>query len=197
MDRAKCSTTKRNTTNANKNFTDSDATNKDVCFRQFISEPLVAGQVIVTSELFYSVKGQVFGDQADLRNNMYLALGIAVWDSTGTILRKQILPVTRDDMELQDQTEFPGPGNRQFGPRFLVLEDYTTVEGDYLVIEIGTGGDPAIGSTHESNLRFGDDNASDLPENNTSTEYLWNPWVELMDVTLIFVSAFTPRVVLL
>ena len=64
--------------------------------------------------------------------------------------------------------------------------NYTTVAGDYLVLEVGVGGDPAVGFNHESGMRFGDAAASDLPEDNTDTTDL-NPWVQLTD-TLTFVD---------
>jgi len=155
-------------------FVDADETDKDILFRQYVSDILPAGQTITGSQ---ALKFQIRGIHANLLNNMYTALGIRVIADSGTFV-KTIVSVTRDDSELPTSL-----GNRQFTATSLP-SNYTTKAGDRLVIEIGASGNPDPTGTHSSSLRIGDADANDLPEDNAATDD-YNPWVELTD-TLAF-----------
>ena len=161
-------------------FTDADETNKDILFRQWISEPLTAGQTITGSQ---ALKAQVRGKEGGGGNNLFLTLGIRVIAANGTTVQKVVLAPTRDDVELATATLT----NRQFTATSAAT-NYTTVTGDRLCIELGTGGDPLTANNHNSDLRLGDAAASDLAENDTSTTDD-NPWVQLTD-TLTFGAGF-------
>lgn len=67
--------------------------------------------------------------------------------------------------------------------------NYTTVAGDYLVIEVGGQVSSAGGTSVTGWLSFGSDNAADLGENETDTTAL-NPWFEISR-TLTFLQTGT------
>lgn len=109
---------------------------------------------------------------------MFLAIGIRVIADNGSTVRKVVLDVTRDDVEMATTLT-----NRQFTAT-SATGNYVTQRGDRLVIEVGAGGDPTGSNPHDFTLRLGDSAASDLPENDTATTDD-NPWIELTD-TLTF-----------
>lgn len=158
---------------------DADSTNRDIIARQYISLPLAPGQTITGEQ---AIKAQVRASETNAQNNVFLTLGIRVIASDGTTVRKTVLAVTRDDVEILALSEIT---NRQFTATSAAT-DYTTVSGDRLVFELGAGGDPSFTSPHDFTLRLGDAAASDLPEDDTNTTDL-NPWIELED-DLKFVS---------
>lgn len=174
------STTKRSSAMTTVAFTDANAQNKDVLFMTFTSPELTAGQAITESQ---AIKAQIRGLQVALTNNMFTAWHFSIQNSSGPTLTKALLAITRDDVELATSLI-----NRQFSATSLTGA-YTTVAGDYIVVVIGTAGDPDVGSDHDSSLRVGDAAASDLPEDDTDTTDL-NPWIELAD-TLTFAPLST------
>ena len=181
LTRTTAPTVRRNSVVTEVSFTDANAADRDILFKQFVGQELTAGQTITGAQ---AIKGQIRGRQKTLTQNMKLTLGIRIIASDGTTVRKIVLAVTRDDIELAVSSV-----NRQFTAT-SVAGNYTTVAGDYPVFEVGTGGDPDVGTDHDTFMTFNDDNASDLPENDTATAEL-NPWIELAD-TLTFVSGFNP-----
>ena len=176
-------TAKRSSAMTTVTFSDADDTAKDILFKQFVSAELTAGQTITGSQ---ALKMQVRADETLAANNMFVTLGIRVIASDGSTVRKIVLAVTQDNVEVSNEVDGPPLQNRQFTATSAAT-NYTTVTGDYLVFELGTGGNPGAGGTHDSQLRLGDAAASDLSEDNTSTTDN-NPWIELTD-TLTFVTA--------
>jgi hypothetical protein len=163
-------------------FTDASGANRDILFRQYISPALAAGQTITGAQ---AIKAQCRCQELLALNNMFLTVGIRVIASDGTTVQKTVLAVTRDNVEI-NSVLFQ---NRQFTATSAVT-NYTTVGGDRLVLELGTGGDPAIGGTHDTTLRLGSSAAFDLAEDDAGTGDD-NPWIELTD-TLTFSTA-VPR----
>ena len=161
-------------------FADADDTSKDILFRQWISEPLTAGQTITGAQ---ALKAQARVSQAGTFNNMVLTIGIRVIAANGTTVQKVVLAPTRDNNIAAGTLT-----NRAFTATSAAT-NYTTVAEDRLVFEVGMGGDPNAGSDHDSSMRFGDDAASDLPEDDTTTTDL-RPWIQLTN-TLTF-SAVVP-----
>jgi len=157
-------------------FTDSNNANRDVLFRQYQSYPLTVGQIITGSQ---AIKAQARCLEVAAGNNMFLTVGLRVVNKSGTV-SKVILAPTRDDTEAALTLT-----NRQLTAT-STSGSYTTVDGDYLIIEVGMGGDPANsgGADHDSSIRFGDSAGSDLAEDNSSTTDN-RPWVELA-TTLTF-----------
>jgi hypothetical protein len=169
--RAWARTTKSNDTITTVNFTDANATNRDILFSQYVSLPLTPGQTITGAQ---AVQFVVRASEVNAGNNLFTALGLRVIASDGTTVRKTVLAVTRDGTETtttltnRNLTATSAAGN------------YTTVAGDYLVIEIGYGGDPTGSNTHSGALSLGDSAGSDLTANDTGTT-AGNPWVEIAD----------------
>jgi hypothetical protein len=157
-------------------FTDNDATNKDILFRQYVSQPLEAGQTVTGSQ---ALKGQCRVAERATSCNLFFTVGIRVIASDGSTLRKLVIAPTRDATEAATSLT-----NRQWTGTSAAT-NYTTQAGDRLVIEIGMAGDPNAGSDHDSDMRLGDAAGSDLAEDNASTTDN-RPWVELTD-TLAFV----------
>lgn len=177
--RSLTSTTPGGDAMATQSFVDNNQANRDICFHQFVSGELVAGQTVTGAQ---ALKLQALCTERATTNNMFLTMGIRIIAADGSTVQKTVLPVSRDDQGI-DATALT---NRQYTATSAVT-NYTTVAGDRIVIEIGTGGDPNPGSDHDSDIRFGDAAASDLPEDNSTTTDL-RPWVEFTD-TLQFVSA--------
>ena len=174
--RARARTTASGRTMATVSFTDNNAANRDVLFMQFVSHPLAGSQTITGSQ---ALKAQALVKQRATTNNMLFSVGIRVIAVDGSTVQKTVLVVTRDGVAA-DATTLT---NRQFTATSAAT-NYTTVAGDYIVIEIGMSGDPNVGNDHDSDIRLGDAAASDLAENDTDTGDL-RPWVELTD-TLTF-----------
>ena len=179
-------------------FADADKTDKDVLLRQYVTKlPLTVGQTITGAQ---AIKFQVRAAERIAGNNLFTALNIRV--IKGTTVNKTVLVVTRDGVEVATTLT-----NRQFTATSAAT-NYTTVAGDFLVIEIGCGGDPAQtgGADHDYDLRLGDSSVTDLAEDDTTTTDN-NPWVELTNtltfvadtvvtppVTALVVTAFAPTV---
>jgi len=180
--RALATTTKRSLPTSAVTFTDSNVTDQDILFRQYISEELIAGQLFADLQ---AIKAQCLCAEATTAGNLFFALGIRILASDGTTVRRTVLAVTRDNLELSDYG-FPHQ-NRKFNANSASGE-YTSVAGDRLVIEVGTGGDPGVTGSHSSELILGD-TGTDLPENDTSTDGI--AWVELIE-DLSFVSLGQP-----
>lgn len=166
-------------------FADTNAANRDVLFRQYISKALTAGQTITGSQ---AIKAQCRVFEDAITENMFFTVGIRVLAADGTTVQKTVLAVTRDDVEASANSL----ENRQFTATSAAT-NYTTVSGDRLVIEIGMGGDPALFSQHDSTMSLGDDSGTDLAEDNTAADP-HNPWVQLTD-TLTFVAPAAGRFV--
>lgn len=152
-------------------FGDSDATDKDVILRQFISEQLTPGQTITGGQ---TLKAQARYKERATSCNMFPVVGCRVIN--GSTVQKTILAVTRGVGNELDATTLTNRG----ASTSSVAGNYTTVAGDRIVLEMGAGGDPAAGSDHDYDLRLGDAASSDLPENSTATTDD-NPWFEMAD----------------
>lgn len=176
-------TSKRNNTLTSVSFSDANAANRDVLFRQYVSLELDAGQTITGGQ---NLKAQALCSETDAGNAMFLAIGIRVIANDGSTVRKVVLDVFRDAVEIRDDAA-GGLQNRQFATTSAVT-NYTTLAGDRLVIEVGTGGDPAGGKSHSSTIRLGDSSGTDLAEDDTTTTDN-NPWIEFTD-TLTFIERY-------
>jgi carbonic anhydrase/acetyltransferase-like protein (isoleucine patch superfamily) len=174
---------------ASVSFADATNTDKDVLLRQYVTKlPLTVGQTITGSQ---ALKWQVRGLERVAGNNLFTTIGIRV--VKGTTVNKTVLVVTRDGVELSSALT-----NRQFTATSAAT-NYTTVAGDFLVVEIGAGGDPANtgGADHDYTLRLGDAAAADLAEDDTTTTDN-NPWVQFTDtLTFIADTVITPPVLAL
>jgi hypothetical protein len=153
-------------------FTDINTSNRDILFRQYVSEPLAAQTIPAQT-----ITAQIRGREAHPLGNMYLAWGIRVVSGDGGTVRGTLVAVHRDNNELVVGT-LTNRWDGVSGARLVVQS------GDRLVFEVGTGGAPTSAIGHDSDLSLGDDNATDLPEDDTATT-AYNPWVEFSQ-TLAF-----------
>lgn len=158
-------TTKISSTMTTVSFTDSDATNKDILFRTYVSDP-IAAQVIASQTVGFQMRCA----ERALSCNMFLTWNIKVVSNDGSIVRGTITSMERDGTEAVVGTL---TNRRETSTSTAV----TAHSGDRIVIEVGMGGDPAAGSDHDSDISIGDDSGTDLPENDTETN-AYNPWIE-------------------
>jgi hypothetical protein len=146
--------------------------------RQYVSAPLNAQTISGT------VRGQVRGNYSNKATNP--ALGIYVVSRDGTTLRGTLLAIT-------DGSAYTKTLTNRSTPASLALSSVGAQQGDRIVIEIG-GDQTSNGNSHVTQS-FGDDNATDLPvDNSTTTAY--NPWVEFSG-TIGFESPAGRRVILI
>ena len=150
-------------------FTDADGTDRDILFRQYVSDPLVV-QTIPGQ----TIRLQVRGRETLATQDMFLTWSVKVVSEDGGTVRGTLASIRRDGTELD--TVLTNRGDS------APADSITLQSRDRLVFEIGTGGDPLV--SHDTDLSIGDDNATDLPQNDTETS-AFNPWIEL-GATLTF-----------
>lgn len=160
---------------------DGDSNDADadyLCGQWIVTAPLAAQTISAQT-----IKFQMRMMEENSRGNQYPTLGIRVFAPDFSTVRGTILDVVRETTnELATSLT-----NRQY------VETSTEVvvqDGDYLVFEVGMGGDPSPGSggnSHDGDIRIGDSGGANLPEDNSSTDD-YNPWVEFAN-TLDFVGS--------
>lgn len=173
--RLRCVTTKIASAMTTVSFTDSDATNQDILFRQYVSDPIA--QQVISSQ---TIEIQMRVKERDTSCNLFLAWNIKVVSNDGSVVRGTITNMERDATEASAVALV----NRR---ETSTSTEVTAHSGDRIVIEVGMGGDPGAGSDHDSDMSVGDDSATDLAEDDTDTD-ADNPWVEFPN-TLTF---YTP-----
>jgi len=176
LKRARCNIIKEYLGSSPDTFDDSDESNKDIVFRQHHSPELEPGKVLVFpgggEEII--VTAMIAGEEHALGNNMYPVFGMRILGNAESTyaLRKTIFVPTRGDAEWSDSA---------YASRINYFTaqsgNYTTVAGDRLVIESGSGGDPSSGFTHRSSVNYQDDSDTDFSQPGQTAA--WNPWVEI------------------
>lgn len=162
-------------------------TNANSHHRQYVSDPL--GAQAISGD----VKAQFQCNEQHSNNQQFLTIKVWVCSGDGSIERGVLLAVQRDDVEI---VGFNGTGNsenRSFGS--YSLSSVNAQDGDRLVVEVGTGGQPIdIAGTQNHNcwIRWGCSAANgDLPEDNSAREGVvvlgingntYRPWIEFTDV---------------
>lgn len=159
-------------------FVDYDATDANILFMQYVSDPITAQTIIAQG-----IKLQMQCGELAAANNLFLSLGIRVVSSNGGTVRGTILAVTRDDVEAFVYT-LTDLQNRSFT---ATSSEVVAQNGDRLVVEIGMGGSSDY--RHTSKIFKGDSSVTDLPENDTSFNQ-YNPWLEF-EQTLIVGNVLT------
>jgi hypothetical protein len=162
------SPTKTNTAFANKAVTDATATaNRDALAYQFVY-PLQAGIAFATTQ---TIKGRVLALEGATASNLRSQAVIRVIASDGTTVRATLYAGDTTTGTANPTSEWATAAtNRQMprGTSVAVAANYTTVAGDYLVIEIGYRKHAAASTT--GTIRLGDTTAStDLAENEATT----------------------------
>lgn len=145
----------------------------DFLFRQYISDPLNAGNVSGT------VKGIIrcleSAADADFRAQMLIKLVSGDGGTvTGTLLAHDASALT-NEFDATTLTNRKYPLNWAGAGTSLTL--VAANQGDRLVIELGIRAHNTTATSKTGTLRFGDHSASDLAENETGTTDD-NPWIE-------------------
>lgn len=153
---------------------------------QFISDPIKAQTISGT------VKGVVRTNEDSATTDARAQLAIYVWDRSLTVLRGTLLTFSAAALA-SEFTVTPIGTNRKFPLAWVTPVAMTSViaqEGDRVVIEVGWRKHAAV-AVRSCDFEFGDNSASDLAEDETSTAQN-NPWFEISD-TLTFLSDTTER----
>lgn len=170
-DRLKMVTTRISSAMANKIVTDNfGIVNEKQLWRQYVSDPLAPGAISGT------VSGQVrCSESLATANQDEVCLCVKVVSNDGSTLRGTLLALGF----YGTTKEYPtGTAENRIIASAQALSSVTAQAGDRLVVEIGTrpstlplAAAPTIAAV------FGDDNASDLPADQTETS-TFNPWIE-------------------
>lgn len=151
-----------------------DLTDKDSMFVQFVSIP-IAAQTIAAQTMKYALQGS----ETNAGNNCFVTVKAYVVSNDGATVRGTLLAIRRDATELATTVT-----NRTDS---ATTTSVVASANDRIVFEFGIGGLPtAAGGVqgHNGALRFGDNQGTDLAENDTDTASTNNPWVEFAnDIT--------------
>ena len=134
--------------------------------RQYISQPLVAQTISGT------IKGQLRGSESNAGMDGVASIGIFVCNAQGVIVAT-LLTITNPALTGNEYTNTLANRNT---PISSTLSSYTCVNGDRLVIEIGVS-QKANSNNRNVTHSFGDNSATDLPEDQTTTTAN-NPWIQ-------------------
>jgi len=167
------STVKAGSTMTTIQYRDNSNKNENHLIRQYVSGGIDAQTIAAQA-----IKFQARWLEDNANDDQFATIGIRVVSSDGSTVRGTILAVTRDDVEMSSTALT----NRQFT---ATSSSVSAQAGDRIVIEIGTGGDPTGGNSHNVDYRVGDVAASDLAEDDTSTTDN-NPWVEFANTITFF-----------
>lgn len=174
MDRVIPAVAKTNTAFATQQIVDATATSgRTVAFKQYVF-PLNAGTAFTTAQTF---KGQVLAFEAANANNLASQCIVRVIASDGTTVRATLYAGNTGALTNEwalAQTNRGMPRGTATTPVSCAAA-YTSVTGDYLVWEEGFI--KLAAATGTGNIRYGDNAASDLLGNETSTADL-NTWFE-------------------
>lgn len=157
-------------------FTDASEVDRDILMYQGVSLPLDGAQTIDAQSIRVAIRARETLDD----NQCFMTWLVKVFSNDGTALRGTIVAIGRDDTELDAIT---------LTSRYLSASggSVAALDGDRIVVELGVGGDPIIGTEgHSSSIRVGDVAASELPYDDSMTTDL-NPFIQFAQ-TLLFGS---------
>ena len=133
--------------------------------RIYVSDPMDSGVAFVMAD---TVKMQLMVREFAANDNVdSVHIGLFIISQDGATLRATLLPT--DDYA--GRTEFINNAtcrNKTAADGDAVTENYTTVAGDRLQLEVGYRVSVSGGTTPQAAAKWGD-NATDLPENQTQT----------------------------
>ena len=158
---------------------DTNLSNQDHLFRQYVSAPIGAQTLGAQA-----IRFQIRASETAGGNNLFTALTIRVFAPDATTVRGTVLALTVDDTEVSNGSLI----NRALT---ATSSSVTAQDGDYLVAEIGLSGDPLSGG-HNGSMRIGDAAASDLAQDDSSTSDN-NPWIEFANTITFSSGAVTPK----
>lgn len=168
--------TKQSTTMTTVSFVDANATNKDILFRQYVSDPLAAQTISAQVVAFVILAAERLAT-----NNLFTAIDIRLVSNDGSVIRGTLVSMRRDGSEVV-QTTLTSRNNNTGNSTAI-----TCHSGDRLIMEVGLGGDPAVGSDHDGDLRIGDAASSDLAAGDGETTDN-NPYIEFTTDLIFFTT---------
>lgn len=175
FDRHAAFTTKQNTGLSTILYiVDGSAADQDHCFRQYVYGPIGAQTISAqTVEASFRISETALG------NNLFLTMTIRVIAPDATTVRGTILALTRDDVE-------PVASGLRTRHLSATSSSVDAQDGDYIVIEIGLGGDPGLGSDHNGSIRIGDPTANGdlLAADGDGSEADDDPWFNFANTIL-------------
>lgn len=132
----------------------------DSVMSQYVSPPLTPGQTITGGQ---TISMQMRFAERNSVGNQQFSWGVYVVNHVGNTLKKTLVAKRVDGTEfvVTTQTNRTDSATGEAG-------DYTTVKGDFIVVEIGTNGNSSDASGW-SQLRDGSASASDLPADDSTT----------------------------
>lgn len=146
-----------------------DTSPADVLVRQYVYGPIGAQTITGTA------KGQIRGDESTTSYDARTQAVLRVVSSDGSTVRGVLYAGDDGALASEFSTTLT---NRKIVPRAPVtLTDVAAQDGDYLVIEVGYRTHGGGSTSRSGTLSFGDNSATDLAENETTTTAN-NPWVE-------------------
>ena len=165
-----------------------DGADNDYCFGQWIS-PALDAQTIGGSGVYVKIQMRCMEEAA--RVNAFLTATVRILSGDGSTVRGTVCTLTRDNTEMVATTTEALATNRAWA-----MADTTAVsaqEGDRIVIEVGSGGDPSTGSggnSHDSDICIGDASGTDLLIDNDMEVTNNNPYC-LFEDDITFYTAGT------
>jgi len=143
---------------------------------QYVSDP-IDGQTISGT-----VKAQIICRESNAATDATMAITIKVVSNDGGTLRGTLLAIAASDLINTSPPEWTTTATNR---RFLDASEVTPVtltpvvaqDGDRIVVEIGMR-EVTTTSSRYGRFWLGDDGASDLPEDDTTTDTTMNPWIE-------------------
>src|SRR3972149_5036955 len=162
------STSKLSSAMADLIINDTTTTPEYIAIYQGISAPIVGNQTITGT-----IKGQIRCFENSTNYNGTLAIGVQVVSGDGTVQRGIALAVAASDSAASPYELLIAPlTNTAFydvsESASITLSDVSALNGDRIVLEIGTRNVSAT-TTRTAPLNFGDDSGTDLPEDHTET----------------------------
>ncbi len=154
----------------------SPGANETCLSRQFASKTIKVGTAFLTTD---TIKCQIRCQESGTNDNINRA-PICVKVYNGTTLQSTLVALAHIG---PNTTEWSNTAltNKQVADGDLltgIVATYTTVVGDYLVVEVGGQVSGSGGSGVTGTHSFGSDNGTDLGENESDTS-AFNPWFQI------------------
>jgi len=168
----KAVTTKISSAFTEKVITDSNNTDRHFCVGMWVSDPITAQTISA------QIVGLVIRSYETVAaSNMYVHWTVRVIASDGVTVRGTIVAFSNHTTEIGTAycRRYVGPTSTE-----VVAQD-----NDYIVIEVGLGGDPTSSNNHNSRAEIGDNSSTDLTASDATETNQYCPWVNFAN-TLTF-----------
>lgn len=152
------------------------AANASSLLAQFSGPPMMPGIAFATTD---TIKGYIRCFESAANDNVNrLPMCLKVYAKDGTTLQATLKALGHIGPNTNEWPNAAGITSKTIADGDVLDANYTTVFGDFLVLEIGAQVSAAAGSTVTASMSVGSDSATDLGENETDTAAN-NPWFEI------------------